>query len=126
MNVRLCVAGMLFVVIVGCSGKGHNLLGGPGDGIGYVDLITEPHPLCKEITNSDCQRLTNRHPTRRVIIKKMTESNPSSASGPRVTIIDIVLEPAEKKKPFVGCVRHEDGRLVDRIIEEAWLYTMPE
>lgn len=113
-----------FILLFGCSSGSMNLHSGLGDGIIHVNLITEPDPGCYKFSQSGLQRLTNGHPTRRVVVKRMTE-NSANPDMPRVTIGPFILEPAEREKRFVGCVLHEDGREVKRIIEEAWLYTTP-
>jgi hypothetical protein len=91
-----------------------------GNAYEFVNLVSELNTGCIHYhSGSDIQRLSNKHPTRQVIVKRMTENNPTP-EGPRVTIQDILLEPDATYQPIVGCTAFPDGRLVRRTVEEAW------
>jgi hypothetical protein len=91
-----------------------------GNAYEFVDLVSEIDTSCIHYhAGSDVQRLSNKHPTRQVIVKRMTENNPTP-DGPRVTVQDIMLEPGATFRPIVGCTAFPDGRRVRRTVEEAW------
>lgn len=96
---------------------------GLGDGIGYVDLIQFDMQGCyTDYAQSKGERIVNRHPTRRVLVRQITEHQPN---GGTAIIMDIVLEPNEQNRPFLGCNKWPNGTETNRIIKEAWLYTTP-
>lgn len=115
--------GVLACVFAGCLKVEDRMQDPRGNAYEYVDLVSEIHSGCSDYySGSDIQRLSNRHPTRKVIVKRLTENNPTP-DGPRVTVKDILLEPAAAFRPFVGCTAFPDGRIVRRTIEEAWFFT---
>src|SRR5687768_16717445 len=115
--------GVLALFFAGCLEAQDRAQDSRGNAYEYVDLVSEVHNGCIDYySGSDIQRLSNKHPTRKVIVKRMGENNPTP-QGPRVTVKDIVLEPAATFRPFVGCTAFPDGRIVKRTIEEAWFFT---
>jgi hypothetical protein len=78
-----------------------------GNAYEFVDLISELDTGCIHYhTGIDAQRLSNKRPTRQVIVKRMTENNPMPA-GPRVTIQDILFEPGATYRPIVAVRRSQ-------------------